>query len=223
MALKPDGVVISLYEGMNVPDLSSAGVKYIKFADNLETTPLGRAEWLKFIGLLTNKETEADSIFNVVKDRYLHLKNSVSEKTHRPKVMVETMYEGIWYVPGGNSFQANMLADAGANYPWSDDKSTGSLSLSYEEVLNRCENADFWIVKVYDKNLTKSSLSELDNRYSRFKTFRNGNIYYSDTSKSQLFEEFPFHPDLLLEDYIKILHSGNNKVDNLRYFNKIGD
>lgn len=219
--LAPDGVVISLYEGMNVMDLSSSGVAYIKFADNLETTPLGRAEWIKFIGLLTGREAKADSIFDEVKSRYVRLKNSVPKEVSRPKVMVETMYEGIWYVPGGDSFQAHLLADAGAIYPWSKDNSTGSLSLSYEAVLDKCEDADYWIVKVYGKTLTKSTLLEMDSRYSRFAPFVKGNVYYSDTSVSQLFEEFPFHPDLLLEDYIKIFHQEKGEAADMRYFSKI--
>lgn len=204
--MSPDGIMINLYEGMDVPQIVTSGVPYIKLADNLETSALGRAEWIKFIGLLTGTEIQADSIFKSVESNYLQLKKRASEARVRPKVLTDNMYEGVWYVPGGNSSAAGLLADAGATYPWADNIDSGSLSLSYEEVLDKGGDADIWLLKLYNCTLTSEKLKSLDVRYTQLAPYKTGKVWYSDTSVSGLFDLTAFHPDLLLADYISIFH-----------------
>lgn len=220
--LSPEAVMISIYEGMNVQDLSKQGVTYLKFTDNLERTPLGRAEWVKFMGLLVGKSHEAERIFSEVESRYNDLKRKAADVSVRPKVLVENMYEGVWYLPAGGSYMAVLLADSGADYPWSGTEGTGSLSLTFEEVFEKAGDADFWVLKTFGV-CTPESLLAQDKRYAEFKPFIDGGVYCCDTSESMLFEEFPFHPDLLLADYIKIFHPELASEYQLRYFSPIGN
>ena len=194
---------------------------YLKFADNLEYTPLGRAEWIKFLGLLTGKEKEAQKIFNQVEAEYNALLQQSKEATNKPKVLVENMYEGVWYVPGGNSVSAQMLNDAGATYPWAQDKRNGSLPLTYEEVLAKAGDADIWLLKVFGQQLTKASLAEMDKRYTQFQPYKTGKIWYSDTSTSGLFDYSAFHPETVLSDYLIIIHPELAKGKTPRYFKQI--
>lgn len=206
VALQPQAIILSIYDGMDVKGVDRAGVPVIQMADNLESTPLGRAEWIRFVGALTGRRTQADSIFNEVEKRYTQLAATASSYKNKPKVLVENMYQGVWYVPGGKSYQARMLSDAGAAYPWADDPQSGSISLSFEQVLARAGDADFWLLKLYGTQLDRETLEGMDSRYVHFKAVDNGGVYYSDTSVSPLFEEFPFHPERLLSDYIAIFH-----------------
>lgn len=221
-----EAVMLTLYEGMDAPDPKAGKAVTIKMADTLEDTPLGRAEWIRFLGMLTGTETEADSIFSKVEKQYTALAEQGRNAPVKPKVMVENMYQGVWSVPGGASYAACMLADAGADYPWSDVKKNGSLPLSYEEVYARCADADFWFLKVYDTELTRQKLTEMDKRYEAFECVSapkgNGGVYYSNTKTSYLFEEFPFHPELMLADYLGILHPElPGAAKTLRYFKRM--
>lgn len=204
--LAPDGMLINLFEGMNAGALPTSGTPYIKMADNLEATPLGRAEWIKFLGLLTGKEAQADSIFSQVVKDYTALTDKAKDARNKPKVLVENMYEGAWYVPGGNSVSARLIEDAGGAYPWINDTKTGSLSLSYEQVLGTAGDADIWLLKVFGQQLSRASLAAMDKRYTQFQPYRTGKVWYSDTATSGLFDYNAFHPELVLSDYVLIFH-----------------
>lgn len=222
MSVRPDAVIVSVYDGMDLKAVEKTGLPIIYMADNMEPTPLGRAEWLRFIGLLAGNPTKADSIYAGVENRYLRLSEQGKSLKRRPKVMVENMYEGVWYVPAGGSYQARMIADAGGDYLWADSKGAGSLNLSYENVLSRAADADVWLLKVFGRDLSRESLIADDPRYRHFRPVSSGGVWYSDTQSNPLYEEFPYHPDLLLGDYVEIFRrasgGGSQSVDSLRYF-----
>lgn len=221
LALKPDLVLINYFEGMKSQPASSQAAPVIQLVDQAEELPLARAEWIRLFGLLAGKEAKADSIYQAVSSAYSRIKKEASELQFHPSVLTDNMYQGIWYVPGGKSYQARILVDAGADYPWKETNSVGSLSLSYEEILAKAGNADVWLIKTFDQNLTLKSLAAQDARYTHFDAFKKGNIWYSNTATSRLFEEFPFHPERLLSDYMIILHP--EKKGTPRYFKKIGN
>lgn len=119
-----DGVLMSAMEGSAIPQLGKSGVPVIYLADYLEETPLARAEWIKFIGLLYGRGAEADSIWMQVKRDYGIVRDRVARAASRPKVVTEKPISGVWYVPGGHSYMARLIADAGGAYAWADDEST---------------------------------------------------------------------------------------------------
>lgn len=216
--LDPQGIVLNLYEGMDISAVEKVGVPLIKFAENMEQSPLGRAEWIKLLGALTGEKEKADSIFASVEKRYEALCTEGKRITKKPKVLADNMYNGVWYISGGGSYQAHMIADAGGIWPWRDDTSTGSLNLSYEQVLDKAEDADIWMIKGFDPKMTRKSLIASDPRYAHFAAVDNGGVWYCDSSTSDIFESTPFHPDLLLAEYIAIFTGDISKT---RYFKPI--
>lgn len=216
--LAPQVIILNNYEGMQLRGVDKLGIPVMEMAENLETTPLGRAEWIKLFGELTCQREKADSIFSVVKHNYTTLANAKRSVERKPKVITETMYEGVWYVPAGDSYQAQMLADAGADYPWRDMKGTGSLNLSFEQVLEQGADADFWLLRLMRSDFTLGDLLSLDCRYSAFKPAKDGDVWYADTGSSFLFERTTYHPDELLADYVSIFsgHGGEAK-----YFKRV--
>lgn len=222
LALRPQGVMYTLYDGMQSQGLdkvSAAGIPLIPVTDNFEATPLARAEWMRFIGRLAGKGTEADSIFSKVEKSYNAIRGKVAKEGKHPTVLTDNLYEGVWYVPGGRSYQATLIKDAGGKYVWADDTSAGSLNLTYEQVLARAKNADIWIWKAYGYALTRQKLLSLDPRYAHFSAADKGGIYYSDTSISRIYEETPFHPELLLKEYAMIFNGA--PTDSLRYYRQM--
>lgn len=225
ISLTPDMILLSPYENASTyGNLESLGIPIIQCADYMETSALGRAEWMRLYGRLIGKGLEADSLFATVESEYLHLRALTDSLTEdeRPTVLFDTQNGSAWYVPGGRSTMAQLIADAGGHYIFNNNTKNGSIPLSFETVLERGESADIWIIR-YNSN-HRISLSELGatyQPYTLFKAFREGNVYGCNSAELIFYEETPFHPEYLLRDYIKILHPELLPNDTLRYFHKL--
>lgn len=222
LALAPEAVLVSFFEGMPTQGLDKMGIPVIKMFDLQEESPLGRAEWIRLIGRLSGREQEADDVFDEMKANYSSLKDNISRSDNdsvRPKVLTEIVYNGTWSVPGGKSYQAQLISDAGGAFFREADQSPVSVNLSPEQVLAEGKDADVWIIRFFGDEKDLKNILAQDPNYKEFKAFKSGNIYFSDTSKSAVFREFPFHPDLLLKDY-EVIFSGDS-ITPLRYFKKL--
>lgn len=214
----PDAFIMYPMQNAGHGALENSGIPIIEMADYMEATPLGRAEWIRLLGRLYGRGAEADSIFKSVESKYDALAAKASELEKRPKVLTEMLTSGYWFVPGGNSYMARLITDAGGDYPWAGDKSTGSLQLDFSAVYARAADADIWLIRTYGSDLTLAGLREVYPLNSQIKAFKKGGVYFTDTRKVTLYEEFPFHPELLLEEYAAIF-AGD--TDNLRYFKPV--
>ena len=143
IALKPEVIVLSPFHNGGYGAVANLGIPIMECADYMEETPLGRAEWIKLLGLLFGEKAKADSIFRHTQNEYQAIKDSVKNAVTHPKVITETLTSGVWFVPGGKSYMAKILTDAGATYPWADNNDTGSLQLDIAQVLDKASDADF--------------------------------------------------------------------------------
>ncbi len=205
--------------------LTEAGLKVGINAEYMEDTPLGRSEWLKFTALFFNKEEKAEKIFNEIANKYEQIAQKAKSGKNRPTVFLGFNFKGTWYTPGGKSYVAKYLADAGANYLWSDDKSSGSLPLSFEVVLERAANADYWLNFRQSWNTLKDLVAE-DNRYADFKAAKQGNLYnnnarVNESGGNDYWEDGISNPDVVLSDLIKILHPDILPNHQLFYYRKL--
>lgn len=204
LATRGDGIVYCQYEGMDITGIDRLGLPLITMIDNYETSPLGRAEWILFLGELVGKRTEAESQFGAIAAEYERVRNEASALKHRPKVMTDNLFQGVWYVPGGRSYQARLIADAGGDYIFADDTNIGSLNLSLEEMLSRSKDADVWIMRSVTPLTTKADLLQTDSRYATFPPFKKGNVFVADGTKTDVFSLAAFHPDVMLKEYADI-------------------
>jgi iron complex transport system substrate-binding protein len=223
--MHPDAILLSPYQNSGgYGRIEKLNVPILECADYMETSALGRAEWVRFYGLLFGKEQEADSLFAEVERKYLSLRNRVKDISPKPIVITELKTGGTWYVPGGNSTMAKVYADAGARYIFSDIPQSGSASLAFEAVFDRGQHADFWLIK-YNQQ-TDKTYRELKNDYApyaNFDAFRNRRVYGCNTSRISFYEEVPFHPELLLEDLVKVFHPEVLKDYAPRYFTNLAE
>lgn len=217
LALRPTAIILSYYDGMNASNIETLGVPIVKMVDLQEGTPLGRAEWIRFLGRLVNRGEIADSIYFATREEYNRTKPT--ENNVPPKVLTELMYEGNWYVPGGTSYQARMIEDAGGDYFMKNDKSAGSVNLPVERVLEAANDADIWLIRYFGDENQLREILQSDPVYKEIKAYQEGNIYFSNTAESGLFREFPFHPELLLQDYSLIFRGDTSS--SLRYFKRL--
>jgi iron complex transport system substrate-binding protein len=211
--LQPDIVTVlglGNPEKDNYPALMKAGLKVVLIADFMEDTPLGRAEWLKFMALFFNREAEAEKIFDEVAQRYETMSQVARNVTQKPTVFMGFDDDGKWYMPGGRSYLAKYLADAGANYVWADDPTSGRAPLSLEAVYERAANADIWVNQSQSWTSLAQAL-QADERYDKFDAVKNGNVYNNNarlnpTGGNDYNEGGNANPDVVLADLIKIFH-----------------
>ena len=204
--LSPQAILTSPFQNAGHGAIEKLGVPIIECADYMEASPLGRAEWIKFLGELLCKRQESSEIYKSVVNEYNTLCESVKGVKEKPMVISEMITDGVWFLPGGGSYMAQMFADAGATYPWSDDNSTGSLQLDFATVYDKAHNADYWIIKSPEPNFT---LANFESKYplnKKFEAFSKGGVYVINTVESSFFEDFPFHPERLLREYIILFH-----------------
>jgi len=190
--------------------IEKSGIPVVLNGDWLEETPLGRAEWIKFFGALYNKEKEADSIFNLIEKNYNDAKLIASKAKSTPSILSGAiMSKDIWSLPAGDSFVAQFLTDANTDYIWKNAKGKGSLSISFESILDKGKNADIWIAPGYFS--TKKQMLGKNTNYKEFIAFKNDQLFtfankVGETGGVLYFELGPTRPDLVLKDIIKITH-----------------
>ena len=214
--MQPDAILLSPYQDASYGQIASLDIPIIECADYLEYDPLGRAEWMKFYGELVGKRAEADSLYDTVVNDYWEIKKQAAEYEIRPTVVTEMVINGIWNVPGGKSYMARIIQDAGGTYLWADDENTGSLALDFNQVLAVAQDADYWFIKWTNIN----SLKDLQGAYDLNKemaAFKNKRVYVCDTDKTRFFDRIPFHPELLLCEYANILHRLLPQYENQMY------
>ncbi len=189
--------------------LLNKGIPAILTAGYMETHPLGRAEWIRFVAAFLDKDSLAQKIFNRIDSSYLDLKGLTANVKEKPSVFSGSMYGGSWHVAGGKSFSAQYFSDAGANYLWKEDSTRGGLPLSFEAVLNKAQKADFWLNTTSWKS--KQEIISSDQRYGHFAAFQNNKIYNHNKRLNKwggddYFETGTTNPHLVLKDMIQIFH-----------------
>jgi iron complex transport system substrate-binding protein len=224
--LAPDALVGHGIDNNNptFDQLQKNGLKVIINGDWNESTPLGKAEWIKFFGALYNLDSKANAIFESIETNYKTALSLAKKAINRPTVFSGAIYENQWYMPQGASWGAIFLQDANANYLWKETKGTGSLSLSFESVLLTADNADFWIGPGQFTSLAELSAS--NPHYAQFKAYKTKNIYSYSTKKGKTggiiyYELAPNRPDLVLKDLVKIMHPEMLPDYKLYFFEKL--
>lgn len=223
IALKPEAILVSPFENSGgYGKLDKLHIPLIEVADYMETSPLGRAEWMKFYGMLFEKsdakdskagifQSKADSLFAKIEKEYLNLKAAAKKLPAGLSVLTERKTGSVWYVPGCQSTIGILLKDANARYIFSEDQHSGSLAMSPEQILAKAKNIDVWAFKYFGgKPLSRSQLLQEYAGYKSLAAFGSSRIYQVDTSREPYFEITSFHPEVLLREFILLSHPADN-------------
>ena len=249
IALKPEAILVSPFENSGgYGKLDKLHIPIIEAADYMESSPLGRAEWMKFYGMLFGKdknisttvagkalttvagkaseatlpascELKADSLFAKIEKEYLKLKAEAGKLPKGLSILTERKTGNVCYVPGGQSTIGILLKDANARYIFSDDKHSGSLPMSPEQILAKGSQVDVWAFKYFGgAPLSQVQLLQEYDGYKALAAFSRGNIYQVDTSTVPYFELTSFHPELLLREFIILAHG--SRFGKLKFYKK---
>lgn len=218
MALDPDVYFTfhSAYPQFNMhPRLWALGIRAVPHGDILESTPLGRAEWMKVLAMLTNTEARANVIFDRVERQYRSIADLVPHDKTPPRVMAGTASQrDVIELFGGRNQRAQMLRDAGARYVLDDDRFPGSwLTTSFERVYAAGADAPFWIG-------TRPGIQTIDaliaaNPHHRWfeAAVGGGNVYALDQGYKGMFayhfeDQSLNNPHVVLAEIVAVLHPG---------------
>lgn len=232
IALKPEAILVSPFENSGgYGKLDKLHIPIIEAADYMESSPLGRAEWMKFYGMLFGNEegksngisgsceSKADSLFAKIEKEYLKLKAEAGKLPKGLSILTERKTGNVWYVPGGQSTIGILLKDANARYIFEDDEHSGSLAMSPEQILAKGKQVDVWAFKYFGgAPLSQAQLLQEYDGYKALAAFNRGNIYQVDTSTVPYFELTSFHPELLLREFIILAHG--ERFGKLRFYKK---
>lgn len=220
IALKPEGLLISPFENSGgYGKLDKLHIPIIETADYMETSPLGRAEWMKFYGLLFKSKERSDSLFSSIEKEYLALKAEAAKLPQGLSILTERKMGSVWYVPGGKSTMGILLKDANAKYIFADDTHSGSLAYGPERILSKGTQIDVWAFKYFGgKALSKNDLLAEYEGYKVLKAFNSNSIYQVDTSTQPYFELTSFHPEILLREFIILAHPKATQFGKLRFY-----
>ena len=207
MSVNPDLILISPFKRGGYDALKEVGIPLMPHLGYKEMTPLGQAEWIKFVGLLLGKEDKANEQFAAIKKRYNELKELTGRVTKRPVVFSGELRGGNWYAVGGRSFLAQLFKDAGADYFLKDDERSGGVTLDFETVYSQAAGADYWrIVNSYQGKFSYNTLKEEDARYVDFKAYKEKGVIYCNMREKPFYESMPTEPEVVLADLIQIFH-----------------
>lgn len=209
MSINPDLILISPFKRGGYETMKDIGIPLIPHLGYKEMTPLGQAEWIKFVGLLLGIEQEANEKFLAIENRYNELKELTAEGNvqKRPVVFSGEIHGGNWYAVGGKSFLAQLFKDAGADYFLKDDDRSGGVTLDFETVYNQADEADYWrIVNSYPGIYTYKSLKDQDPRYADFRAFKEKGVIYCNMREKPFYESMPTEPEVVLGDLLHIFH-----------------
>ena len=209
--LRPDVIIGYGIDNKNtgLDLLQKSGLAVVFNGDWNEQSPLGKAEWIKFFGVLYSKEVEAEKQFNQIEKAYLATVELAKKATKKPTVLSGAMYQDQWYLPQGESWAAQFIAAAGGTYLWKDSPGSGSLALPFEAVFEKAAQADFWIGLA--QFTSYQELTQSSSHYSQFKAYQQRKMATFSTKKGKTggilyYELAPNRPDLVLQDLVKILH-----------------
>ena len=212
IGLKPD--VVLLYgigdAQTSVTDkMRELSIPYMYVGEYLEESPLGKAEWLVALSELTDSRDKGIDVFREIPKRYQALKDLTASVEQRPTVMFNTPWNDSWVMPSTQSYMAQLVTDAGADYIYKENTSNSSAPIGLETAYGLIQKADYWI------NVgTASTLDELKNMNPKFadaksvrnKTVYNNNLRITATGGNDYWESAVVRPDVVLRDLIHIFH-----------------
>lgn len=212
ISLKPD--IVMTY-GINaeiagfILKLKELGINVVINAEYLEKTPLAKLEWIKFIGAFYGIVQEAGDVFDTIVAEYDSIKNIAFKLERKPKVMIGLPWKDTWYIPGGKSFAARFIKDAGGEYIWEKLDSKIARPMGFETIYKKAKDADIWINPGDIDNL--EAILTVDARLKHFKPIKNRKVFNNNaimnkTGGNDYWESGITHPQIILKDLVRIFH-----------------
>lgn len=196
--------------------LLRAGIIPIMIGEYMEQHPLGKAEWIKVFGVIFNKSQMANNYFDSIAQAYNALINE-TPTTNKPLVFTGLPWNDTWHTPGGNTYTAQLIKDAGGEYVFKNDTNSINFQYDMEIVYQKAAKANFWINPGSAASL--KDIKGMDDRLTLFDAFKNKHVYNNNLRSvpgggSDYMESGVLKPHLILKDLKQIISS----ADTTKYY-----
>ena len=172
--------------------LESFGMPVIVDRSSYESEPLGRIEWVKLYGAITDKEEEAAAEFDKQLEEF-HSIRELSDNSNKPVIaFFYISSNGSIKVRKSNDYLPKMIAMAGGEYvfPNLGENETGNsstMNMQMEEFYATAKDADYIIYNsTVDGELSDiSELIEKNELLANFKAVKNNRVYCTSANLYQ--------------------------------------
>lgn len=212
IGLKPD--VVLLYgigdaQTSITNKMRELSIPYMYVGEYLEESPLGKAEWLVVLSELTDSREKGIEVFREIPKRYQALKALTETIEQRPAVMFNTPWNDSWVMPSTQSYMAQLVADAGADYIYKENVSNSSTPIGLETAYGLIQKTDYWIH--VGSVITLDELKAVNPKFADAKAVRekrvyNNNLRLTPTGGNDYWESAVVRPDVVLRDLLHIFH-----------------
>ena len=214
ISLNPDLVLmygVTAENGAVTAKLRELGIPYIYLGDYTEQSPLGKAEWLVAVADIMGVRAYGEELFAEIEQRYNAVREGISLEK-RPKVMFNTPYQDVWYMPSDDSYMVRLVEDAGGEYIYKGKNPVGgSRGISLEEALRLVSESDVWLNVGQCKSLEELSVAAP--HFMECEVVKRGEVYNNNNRRSPMggsdfWESAIVRPDVVLEDLAQIMQGG---------------
>ncbi len=214
MSLDPDIVLLYGVNGASPVEskLRELDIPFIYIGDYLESSPLGKAEWMVALAEIVGRRDDGEKHFKEIAQSYNSLKELVSNAVEDvPKVMLNAPYGDTWFMPAEDNYSVQLIRDAGGEYIYGRNRSGISVPIDIEEAYMLCSDADIWLNP--GSAGTLAELAVACPKFTDTDCFRSGHIF-NNTRRStsgggnDYYESGVVNPDMVLRDLVKIFHPG---------------
>lgn len=225
VVLRPDVVLLYGVSAENTAltaKLRELHLPYLYLGDYTEQSPLGKAEWLVAVAEIMGCRTQGEQMFSEIVERYNAVRDGVVRSANSPKVMFNTPYQEVWYMPSDDSYMVQLLEDAGGTYIYKGrNKTAGSVGISLEEAYMLVSEADLWLN--VGQCSTLGELRQSAPHFARCAVVERGDVYNNNARRtlaggSDFWESAIVRPDVVLEDMVNIVRGED---DNLYYHHRL--
>ncbi len=204
--------------------LLRAGIVPVMIGEYMEQHPLGKAEWIKVFGTVFGKQNLAGQMFDSIVGEYTMLKEKTAKLKEKPAVFTGMPWNDTWHTPGGKTYTAQLIADAGGEYVFAGDTNSINYQYDTEIVFQRAGKADVWINPGTTQSL--DDIAGKDERLKLFKPYENARVYNNNKRSlrgggSDYMESGVVNPHLILKDLIMVFHPELVADSNFYYYKKL--
>lgn len=212
VTLRPDIVLmygVSAENSAVTAKLRSLNIPYIYLGDYTELSPLGKAEWIVAIAEIAGCREAGIAYIEDVAERYNAVRSNVTRSLTPKRVMLNTPYEDVWYMPSDDSYLVRLIEDAGGTYIYKGINPTGgSRGISLEEAYRLVSKADLWLN--VGQCRTMDDLANSAPHFMATDVVKRGDVYNNNRRQtaaggSDFWESAIVRPDVVLSDIAKII------------------
>ena len=170
--------VLEKFDELGIPNLIEVSSK--------EGHPLARVEWVKVLGVLFDREAEADSYFAGEKE--LLEQSTATEDTGITVAMGYITSSGKCYARNGGDYLVQMIQMAGGDYICADmePEKSGNTSMTFEEWYAKFQDADYLFYwNLGQKFYSIEEMTEYEPLFADFKAVKEGHVWITSPDFSQ--------------------------------------